>query len=90
MERLLAMTTIDQTNSIPGEMEKMWVDVEVELVNGQRLTARCRGPKGFWGLPPLTREEHLTKVRDCLRARLSPEETERVILFTEVLDELGG
>ncbi|MGE0679941.1 MAG: MmgE/PrpD family protein [Candidatus Binatia bacterium] len=90
MEKMLKTMTLTQTTDIPGEMEKMWVDVEVELVSSQRLTSRCQGPKGFWGLPPLTREEHLTKIRDCLRARLSPEETERVILFTEALDELEG
>jgi aconitate decarboxylase len=88
MEKMLKVTTINQTGDIPGEMEKMWVDVEVELASGQRLTSRCQGPRGFWGLPPLTREEHLAKVRDCLRARLSPEETEQVILFAETLDKL--
>lgn len=90
IEEMLKTITLTQTNDIPGEMEKMWVDVEVELVSGQRLTTRCQGPQGFWGLPPLTREEHVTKVRDCLRMRLSPKETERVILFTEALDELEG
>lgn len=90
MEKMLSVITVNQTRDIPGEMEKMWVDVEVELAGGQRLTSRCQGPKGFWGFPPLTREEHLTKVRNCLRARLSLEKMERVILFTEALDELEG
>ena len=66
------------------------VDVEVKLVNGQKLSAHCHGPKGFWGLPPLTREEHLSKVRNCLQARLSLEETGQVIHLTETLDELGS
>jgi hypothetical protein len=69
-------------------MEKMWVDVDVELASGQQLTSRCQGPRGFWGLPPLTREEHLVKVRDCLRARLSQERMERCIQLAEGLDEL--
>jgi aconitate decarboxylase len=88
MERMLGVIALNQTDTIPGEMEKMWVDVEVELKNGQRLSARCRGPRGFWGLPPLTREDHLTKVHDCLQARLSSEETEQVIRLAETLDKL--
>jgi aconitate decarboxylase len=88
METLLPTISLTQTDTIPGELEKMWVDVEVELVNGQRLTARCQGPKGFWGLPPLTREEHLVKVRDCLSSRLSQAQVTRCLELAEALDEL--
>jgi aconitate decarboxylase len=90
MKNLLDVISILQTDTIPGEMEKMWVEVEVELVNGQRLTARCRGPRGFWGLPPLSRDEHLTKVRDCLRRRLTSPQTERCIQLAEGLDDLDA
>jgi aconitate decarboxylase len=88
MEKMLKTITLAQTDDIPGEMEKMWVEVDVELASGQRLTSRCQGPKGFWGLPPLTREEHLAKVHDCLRARLTQERMERCIQLAEDLDEL--
>jgi aconitate decarboxylase len=90
MASLLEMITVNQTAAIPGEMEKMWVDVEVELTDSQRLTTRCHGPKGFWGLSPLTREEHLVKVRDCFNSRLTHEQTERCIQLVEGLDELGA
>jgi 2-methylcitrate dehydratase PrpD len=88
MEALLPVVSLIQTDTIPGEMEKMWVEVEVELVNGQHLTARCQGPKGFWGLPPLTRDEHLVKVRDCLSTRLSQSQVARCIELADALDEL--
>jgi aconitate decarboxylase len=90
MQTLLNVTSLTQTDSIPGEMEKMWVEVTVELTNGQRVTSHCNGPRGFWGLPPLSRDEHLGKVRDCLRMRLTPEQTERCIQLAEGLDELGS
>ncbi len=89
MKKLLDVVSIVQTDTIPGEMEKMWVEVEVDLVNGQHFTARCHGPRGFWGLPPLSRDEYLTKVRDCFRMRLTPTHTERCIHLAEGLDELG-
>jgi len=68
----------------------MWVEVEVELANGKRVASRCHGPRGFWGLLPLSRDEHLTKVRDCLEMRLTRDQAERCIQLAEKLDELGA
>ena len=53
------------------------------------MTARCNGPKGFWGLPRLAREEHLVKIRDCLNIRLAKDQTERCLALVEDLDKLG-
>jgi len=89
MVALLPRITLVQSPTIPGEMEKMWVEIIVELTDGRRETARCHGPKGFWGLTPLTRDEHLTKVRDCLGMRLNKEDSERCIQLVDKLDSLG-
>jgi aconitate decarboxylase len=88
MVALLPSIALRQTAEIPGELEKMWVEVTVELRGGRRVTARCGGPKGFWGLPPLTREEHLVKIQDCLGVRLTREQTERCIALVADLDNL--
>jgi len=88
MVALLPLITLVQSDAIPGELEKMWVEVAVELYNGQRVTTTCNGPKGFWGLPPLAREEHLVKIRDCLGMRLGKAQTERCIQLVENLDKL--
>ncbi len=85
---LLSRTTLTQDETIPDVLEKMWVAVAVELQDGQRLTARCDGPQGFWGLPPLQHEEHLVKIRDCLRVRLDAEQTEQCIQLIETLETL--
>ena len=58
------------------------------LQDGQRLSARCDGPQGFWGLPPLQRAEHLVKIRDCLGVRLDAEQTEQCIQLVETLETL--
>ena len=47
------------------------------------------GPKGFWGLPRLGRDEHLVKIRDCLGMRLGKDEAERCIQLVAELDKLG-
>jgi len=88
MVTLLPSIALTQSAEIPGELEKMWVEVAIELRGGRRVTARCQGPKGFWGLPPLAREEHLVKVRDCLAMRLSKGQTERCIALVAGLDNL--
>lgn len=86
MVALLPRITLVQSPAIPGEMEKMWVETDVELADGRRVTACCRGPKGFWGLPPLTRDEHLAKICDCLGMRLNERDCERCIQLVDSLD----
>lgn len=86
MERLLPLITLIPSPEIPGDLEHMWVEVTVVVRDGNRHTARCHGPKGFWGLPPLEREERLVKVRDCLAVRLPPDSIERCIELVEDLE----
>jgi aconitate decarboxylase len=88
MTDLLPRITLTQSLDIPGQLERMWVEVTVELGSGERLTARCDGPKGFWGLPPLQRNEHLAKISDCLSTCLQPSEIERCIQLVDNLDTL--
>jgi aconitate decarboxylase len=88
MVALLPLISLVESDTIPGELEKMWVEVTIELRDGQRQSVRCDGPKGFWGLPPLKREEHLVKIHDCLGMRLKSEQIERCIQLVEDLDKL--
>ncbi|MCS6925266.1 MAG: MmgE/PrpD family protein [Candidatus Binatia bacterium] len=89
MQRLLPLVTLTPSPEIPGDLERMWVEVTVVVRNGQRHTARCHGPKGFWGLPPLPREEHLVKIRDCLALRVPPDAIARCIELVDDLENQG-
>ena len=86
MQTLLPKISLVQSDTIPGQLEKMWVEARLTLNDGRSLHARCSGPKGFWSLPSLEREEHLIKVRACLQTRLSHEDTERCIQAVETLE----
>ncbi len=66
---LLPKVRLVQTPEIPGTLDRMHVEVVVELSNGERLHARCDAPRGSWSRP-VSAGEHLGKVRDCLAARL--------------------
>ena len=85
---LLSRTRLVQDETIPGVLEKMWVDLAVELQDGQRLTARCDGPQGFWGRPALPRDDHMVKIRDCLGVHLTAEQTQHCIRLVERLETL--
>jgi aconitate decarboxylase len=84
MEALLAKTTFVRDASIKGEWSKLWVEIEVALVDGTTHRARSEGPLGAWGRPALTAARHEVKLRDCLDAALAPRQV------TRVLDALDG
>lgn len=90
MVGLLPKVSLVQSEAIPGQLEKMWVEATVSLSDGRTLNTSCKGPKGFWGLPPLERDEHLMKVRSCLHTRLDRGDTERCIQLVETLDTLDA
>jgi len=86
LQALLPKITFRMDQDIPARFETMHVEATVELADGCTLTARCDGPRGVWGKPPIPEAEHLAKVRDCLSVRLTPEATERCIALAESLD----
>ena len=90
MEAFLPKVRVAQHADIPGNPEEMHVELTVTLVNGERIHVHCDGPKGLWGKPKITHEEHLVKVRDCLATRLDAAAAERCIERVERLEELDA
>ena len=79
VEAKLDKVELNMTEKIPCFFEEMYVDMEVELDDGSVVSTRCDGPRGKWCKPPISIDEHLVKVRDCLSTRLSERDQERVI-----------
>ena len=84
MVALLGKTTLVQDASIPGDFHHMRVEIEVELDDGRRLAAVCRGPQGSWGVP-LAHSDHRAKLRDCV-GRVLP--SARIDELLDALDRL--
>ena len=63
-----------------------YLELEVELESGTVVLERCDAPRGAWGMPSVTQEEHLVKVKDCFR--LMPEVAGDVIEMIEGFPEL--
>jgi aconitate decarboxylase len=85
---LLPKIQFHMDKDIPARFETMHVDVTVELEDGRSVRARCDGPRGVWGKPPIPVADHLVKVRDCLAVRLAPAAMERCIALAGSLDAL--
>lgn len=79
VERLLECTELAQSEEIGATFETMHVELTVELEDGTVLTERCDKPRGAWGGPPLSPEDHQEKVRACLATVLDAAGTARCI-----------
>ena len=86
---MLRKITVEMVPEIPARFDLMHVEAEVELTDGSVVRTRCDGPRGMWGQPAISDEEHLVKVRDCLSKRLPPEKMERCIALARAIDTLG-
>jgi 2-methylcitrate dehydratase PrpD len=63
-----------------------YVELEAELSDGRVVKTRCDRPRGSWGTTPISAEEHLVKVRDCLATGLAPAAVETCIEIGTTLD----
>ena len=90
MQAMLDKFAVRLDPAIPGRFEEMHVVLRVELDDGRVLQARCNGPRGKWGTPPIGEAEHLVKVRDCLATRLAPQAAEDIIARATRIDALDG
>lgn len=87
MAALLDKVRLIADPKIPGEWRGMHVAIEVEMRDGKRFSARCRAPRGAWGAPPLTSEEHAVKLRDCLGLMLDARSVARLLQLIDTLEQ---
>ena len=86
VEMLLARIALTQDPSIPGDWRRMHVSIEAETARGLRYTATSRGPKGCWGQPPITPDDHRRKLLDCFGRQFSRAQSDDLV---GSLEDLG-
>lgn len=86
VQALLASTQLTMSPDIPANFEEMWTRVRVQMQDGSDYSTHCDRPRGIWG-NPLTREEHLVKVRSCAARLLPDDDVEALIEIVEDLDQ---
>lgn len=89
MVDLLQKFELRQDASIPGDFHSMYVEVEVELADGARHKAVCRGPRGSWGAP-MDERDHQAKLDDCLQHGLPGKDGAALLGQLDRLDELDA
>jgi 2-methylcitrate dehydratase PrpD len=82
---MLAKTQVRMDPTIPANFDEMRTTVSVRLRDGHEYSVRCDRPRGIWG-NPLTREERLTKVRQCAARVLPAADIETLIQMVEGLE----
>ncbi|MCB1547798.1 MAG: MmgE/PrpD family protein [Hyphomicrobiaceae bacterium] len=90
MQALLAKIELIKDPSIPARFEEMHIDVKVELEDGTIVETRCNGPRGKWGTPPISVDEHMVKVRDCLATRLDDKAAAELIGLASNIDGIDA
>jgi aconitate decarboxylase len=87
---LLSKITMNMSPDIPARFDKMHVEADVQMDDGRTLHTRCDGPRGIWGSPPISDEDHLVKVRDCLATRLPEAKAEELIALARCTEQLDA
>jgi 2-methylcitrate dehydratase PrpD len=86
---MLAKTQVRMDPTIPANFDEMRTTVSVQMRDGREYAVRCDRPRGIWG-NPLTREERLTKVRQCAARVLPAADIETLIEMVEGLEHASG
>ena len=91
MQALLPKFEVRLTRDIPSLYTNgRYLDLEVELDNGEVVRARCDRPRGSWGSPPITGAELRQKADDCLATYLKPDAVTACLMLCDQIDSLDG
>jgi 2-methylcitrate dehydratase PrpD len=91
MQALLAKIEVRLSRDIPSIYTVgRYLDLEVELADDRTIRTRCDRPRGSWGAPPITPEEHLEKARDCLATHLAPDAVATCMAACGEIDSLDA
>jgi 2-methylcitrate dehydratase PrpD len=89
IQALLGKIEVKLSRDIPSLYTAgRYLDVEIVLENGEIIRERCERPRGAWGAPPITAEEHQGKARDCLATCLRPDAVAECIRMCGEIDTL--
>jgi aconitate decarboxylase len=86
-EAMLPRMRVVQSPEIPGALNRMWAEVRLTLADGRSVSGQCMKPNGAWG-NPVSEDDHLAKVRDCMRVVFSGHEAEELIASMRRFDTL--
>lgn len=91
LQTLLGKIEVKLSRDIPSLYTNgRYLELEIELENGELIRERCERPRGAWGAPPISAEEHRQKARDCLATYLRPDAVVECIRLCGEIDRLDA
>jgi 2-methylcitrate dehydratase PrpD len=88
MTAMLSKVSFVQSPEIPATLDRMWVEIKIRLADSSLVTGKCIRPRGAWG-SPISEQEHLAKIHDCMKRVLTDTNTENVIASLQKFDRLN-
>ncbi len=89
VEKLLPLIKIRTDTKRKGRFDKMKIDVEVELIDGQICSGTCDGPPGVWGRSANSSEIE-NKAKDCLQRAFGKARGDEILLQTRGFVDLDA
>ncbi|MGA0392551.1 MAG: MmgE/PrpD family protein [Rhodospirillales bacterium] len=89
IEDLLPRIHLNMREDITLDFPDTYAIVTVKTKDGRELQERCDKPRRLWGVP-LTRDERLTKFRDCVEPAMPKQAAEEIIELVENMDNLDN
>lgn len=90
MAAMLGKITLTQDASIPNDLHDMRIELTAEMMDGATHHVVCKGPKGTWGMAPLTDEDHAVKLRDCFGRVMPPAKVEKLLASLDRIEKLNA
>jgi aconitate decarboxylase len=91
MQSLLGKISVTLSRDIPSIYTAgRHLDLEITLNGGAVVRTRCERPRGSWGAPQITADEHHTKARDCLATYLAADAVADCVARCDEVDRLDG
>jgi len=89
MQALLGKIEVTLSRDIPSIYTAgRYLDLEATLQDGTIVRTRCERPRGSWGAPAITTDEHHAKAQDCLATFLSTDAVADCIARCDEIDRL--
>lgn len=90
MVNMLGKITLIQDESIPNDLHDMRIELTARMIDGTVHHVICKGPKGSWGMAPLSDEEHTVKLRDCFARAMLPVQVEKLLANLDRIEKLSA
>ena len=90
LDNRIVNPALTQDESIPNDLHDMRIELTAEMDDGATHHVVCKGPKGTWGMAPLTDDDHAVKLRDCFNRAMPSAQVEKLLASLNRIEKLSA